>query len=391
MTDNTATILIVDDSGVNIQLLRNVLRRYNILDANNGPEAIRLSLSQPKPDLILLDVMMPGMDGYEVCRQIRRNEKTSDIPIIFVTGQTDPESILNGFEAGPIDYISKPFNVVELKVRVKTQVSIKMARDQNRRLVRKIESINQKLTDSIRYAQKIQKASLPKPEYLANLLPEHFILLKPLDIVSGDFYWVGEVDEYTVIAVADCTGHGVPGAIMSMFGVAFLHEIVGVKREKTPAVIINELRRILIEFLQQSEDSEVKDGMDISIISINSRNRRLEYAGAFMSVYHVRNGILTELKGDHMPVSYGEIKRPFKNNMLHYECGDCFYLLTDGYASQFGGPHGKKLKKSGLRRLLTELSNLTMSEQRKGFESFFDNWKGAGEQIDDVLMMGLKV
>lgn len=391
MTDNTATILIVDDSGVNIQLLRNVLRRYNILDANNGPEAIRLSLSQPKPDLILLDVMMPGMDGYEVCRQIRRNEKTSDIPIIFVTGQTDPESILNGFEAGAIDYISKPFNVVELKVRVKTQVSIKMARDQNRRLVRKIESINQKLTDSIRYAQKIQKASLPKPEYLANLLPEHFILLKPLDIVSGDFYWVGEVDEYTVIAVADCTGHGVPGAIMSMFGVAFLHEIVGVKREKTPAVIINELRRILIEFLQQSEDSEVKDGMDISIISINSRNRRLEYAGAFMSVYHVRNGILTELKGDHMPVSYGEINRPFKNNMLHYECGDCFYLLTDGYASQFGGPHGKKLKKSGLRRLLTELSHLTMSEQRKGFESFFDNWKGAGEQIDDVLMMGLKV
>lgn len=391
MTDNTATILIVDDSGVNIQLLRNVLRRYNILDANNGPDAVRLSLSEPKPDLILLDVMMPGMDGYEVCRQIRHNEKTNDIPIVFVTGQTDPESILNGFEAGAIDYISKPFNVVELKARVKTQLAIKMARDQNRRLVRKIETINLKLTDSIRYAQKIQKASLPKAEFLTKLLPEHFILLKPLDIVSGDFYWAGEVDDHTVIAVADCTGHGVPGAIMSMFGIAFLHEIVGVKREKTPAVIVEELRRILIEFLQQSEESEVKDGMDISIISIDSRNCRIEYAGAFMSVYHIQNGTLTELRGDHMPVSYGEIKRPFKNNMLRYKHGDQFYLLTDGYASQFGGPQGKKLKKSGLRRLLVELSHLSMQEQRKGFEAFFDDWKGAGEQIDDVLMMGLKV
>ncbi len=391
MTDLTPTILLVDDSPVNIEILTDSLSRYKLTTANNGEEALEIAFSRQKPDLILLDVIMPGMDGYEVCRFLKANELTRDIPIIFITGQTDPENILKGFESGAIDYITKPFNIIELQARVKTQLTIKMARDQNQRLIRKIEAINKKLTDSIEYAKKIQNASLPKPDFLNRVMPEHFVLLKPRDIVSGDFYWVGQVDAKLVIIAADCTGHGVPGAIMSMFGVAYLHEIVGKNGETHPATILNELRRIVIESLQQDEKSEVKDGMDISIVTIDVAHQQIEYAGAFNSILHIRDEALTILPADHMPVSYGEIDRSFKNHVFPYQKGDCIYMYSDGFASQFGGTNDKKLMQKGFREMIMTHHHHPMPEQRRIFNDFFVKWKGFNDQIDDVLLMGIRL
>lgn len=390
MGETRPTILLVDDSGVNLDVLNDALKRYHNLSARNGPAAIRLALSEPKPDLILLDVIMPGMDGYEVCRRLKANQQTHDIPIIFITAQNDSASILKGFEAGAIDYITKPFNIPELMARVKTQLTIKMARDQNIRLIQKIEAINTKLTTSIEYARKIQRASLPKCDFLEKVLPEHFVLLKPRDIVSGDFYWVGKVKNKVVTVVADCTGHGVPGAIMSMFGVAYLHEIVGNNGITKPSEIIDELRSIVIESLQQDVDSEVKDGMDISILTIDESEGLVEMAGAFNPVYLIRNNELTIIPADHMPVSIGETDRPFSNHRMNYEKGDCFYLFTDGFASQFGGPQNKKLKQIGFRNLLLENHSRPMNEQKPVYDQFFETWKGSCEQIDDVLLMGIR-
>jgi serine phosphatase RsbU (regulator of sigma subunit) len=333
---------------------------------------------------------MPGMDGYEVCRRLKANQQTYDIPIIFITAQNDSASILKGFETGAIDYITKPFNIPELMARVKTQLTIKMARDQNIRLIQKIEAINTKLTTSIEYARKIQRASLPKCDFLEKVLPEHFVLLKPRDIVSGDFYWVGKVKNKVVTVVADCTGHGVPGAIMSMFGVAYLHEIVGNNGITKPSEIIDELRSIVIESLQQDVDSEVKDGMDISILTIDESEGLVEMAGAFNPVYLIRNNELTIIPADHMPVSIGETDRPFSNHRMNYEKGDCFYLFTDGFASQFGGPQNKKLKQIGFRNLLLENHSRPMNEQKPVYDQFFETWKGSCEQIDDVLLMGIR-
>ena len=158
---------------------------------------------------------MPDMDGYSVCKLLKSNELTKDIPVIFITGQTDPSNVVKGFEVGGIDYIAKPFNMIELKARVNNHLAIKFGRDQNDRLMRKIEGINKKLTQNISYAKKIQEASLPKPSFMNRVLPEHFVMLKPRDVVSGDFYWVEQVDSKVVVVTADCTGHGVPGAIMS--------------------------------------------------------------------------------------------------------------------------------------------------------------------------------
>ncbi|MCU4174370.1 PP2C family protein-serine/threonine phosphatase [Carboxylicivirga sp. N1Y90] len=391
MTNQKPSILLVDDSPVNIDILKDSLARYNLYAAGDGDTALEIAFSRNKPDLILLDIIMPGLNGYEVCKFLKTNELTKDIPVIFITGQNDPESIIKGFEAGAVDFITKPFNTLELKARVKTQIAIKMARDQNQRLIWKIGAMNKKLTDSINYAQKIQNASLPKEEYLKEVLPEHFILLKPRDVVSGDFYWVGEVGSKVIVVAADCTGHGVPGAIMSMFGVAYLHEIIGKNEETQPAKILNELRRIVIESLQQHEESEVKDGMDISIVSIDKKKNELQFAGAFNPIILVRNNMLNIYPADHMPVSYGEIDRSFRNHTIKYENGDCLYMYSDGYASQFGGPKDKKLMQKGFKQLILDNHSHPMQEQKTIFNNFFEDWKGFNDQIDDVLLIGIKL
>ncbi|MCG8581865.1 MAG: fused response regulator/phosphatase [Bacteroidales bacterium] len=391
MTQLDPTILLVDDSAVNLEILQDALSRYNTVTAGNGDEAMEIAFSRNKPDLILLDIVMPGMDGYEVCKILKSNDLSKDIPIIFITGQHDSESVLKGFEAGAIDYITKPFNIMELKARVKTQLSIKMARDQNQRLIHKIRTVNKKLTDSIEYAQKIQTASLPSKEYMDDVLPEYFVMLKPRDIVSGDFYWIEQSDDKLIIVAADCTGHGVPGAFMSMFGVAYLHEIVGKNKITQPAEIINELRRIVIDSLRQDEDSEVKDGMDISIISIDKAKREIEFAGAFNDMLLVRNNEMKIYQADHMPVSIGESDNPYTNHVIPFESNDCIYLYSDGFPSQFGGPNDKKLMQKGFRNLLLENHHYSMTEQADIYTKFFDVWKGINDQIDDVLVMGIRL
>ncbi len=385
------TILLVDDSPVNLEILKEILSRYNTICASDGDMAMEIAFSRNKPDLILLDVVMPGMDGYEVCHILKSNDLSKDIPIIFITGQNDSTSILKGFEAGAIDYITKPFNMLELKARVKTQLSIKLARDQNQRLITKIRTVNKKLTDSIEYGKMIQTASLPQKEHLVKIMPEHFIMLKPRDIVSGDFYWVEELEDKLIIVVADCTGHGVPGAFMSMFGVAYLNQIVGKNGFTQPAEIINELRRIVINSLRQDKESGVKDGMDISIISIDKRSKQIEYAGAFNDMMLIRDNEVSIYEADHMPVSIGEIDKPYTNHVIDYQSNDCIYLYTDGFPSQFGGSNDKKLMQKGFRKLLHNHHQEPMQQQLQSYENFFATWKGVNDQIDDVLVMGIRL
>ncbi|MBS2098878.1 PP2C family protein-serine/threonine phosphatase [Carboxylicivirga linearis] len=391
MINTKPTILLVDDSQVNLEILKDSLSKYITISALNGDTAIELALSREKPDLILLDIIMPGMDGFEVCKILKSNEVTRDIPVIFITGQNDMDSIIKGFESGAVDFITKPFNILELKARVKTQVAIKMARDQNKRLIQKIGAINKKLTDSIEYAKKIQTASLPKKSELDRLLPEYFVMLKPRDIVSGDFYWVSEVRGKVIIVAADCTGHGVPGAIMSMFGVAYLHEIINDKGETEPAKILDRLREIVIQSLQQDEKSEIKDGMDISIVTIDKEKNELQFAGAFNPIILIRNDFLNIYPADHMPVAYGEVDRSFRNHTINYQNGDCLYMYSDGYASQFGGPNDKKLMQKGFRQLIMDHHNLPMDEQKIQFENFLTTWKGSTDQIDDILLIGIRL
>ncbi|MFT3737183.1 MAG: response regulator [Breznakibacter sp.] len=384
------TILIVDDSRVNVMLMKEILSQYHIVTASKGLDAIEQAQTDPIPNLILLDIMMPGIDGYEVCRRLKQNPNTKDIPVVFITAQTEAGYIIKGFDAGAVDYIPKPFKIPELQARVKSQITIKQAKDQNERLRRRIEEMNKQLTDSINYAEKIQLAGFPKKEYLRQVMPEHFILFKPRDIVSGDFYWAHKLGTKLVVVAVDCTGHGVPGAIMSVFGITFLRTIVEVQQETDPALILNKMRKDVIEALQQTEESEVKDGMDMSVVTIDYGTYTLEYAGALISAYLIRDNQMTVLSANRMSVSYNAESSPFTKQTVALEKGDCVYQFSDGFASQFGGKNNKKLKQSGLKKLLVSHAMLPMSEQLDAYQHFFNAWKGPNDQVDDVLLIGMR-
>ena len=276
-----------------------------------------------------------------------------------------------------------------------------------------IERQNQQITDSITYAKRIQQAILPSGEIADKIPGEHFILFKPKDIVSGDFYWATRVKEWLVVTVADCTGHGVPGAFMSMLGVSFLNEIVGKKGITSAGEILNFLRGSIIEALQQTgQQNEQKDGMDIALCSVNTLTLKLEFAGAYNSLYIVRNAgneaksdnagvkaegskpLLEELKGDKMPIAIYDNMEPFINYEMQLNKGDCIYLASDGYEDQFGGPNDKKFKSRNLKELLIMIADQSMTEQGKILDQKLGEWMTSHgriyEQVDDITVLGIK-
>jgi len=264
------------------------------------------------------------------------------------------------------------------------------------------------ITDSINYAKYIQSAILPQKEILDDFLKEYFILFKPKDIVSGDFYWTSSIENITVVAAVDCTGHGVPGALMSMLGVAFLNEIVNKEYITHPSVILRRMRKEVIRFLhQRGERGEQKDGMDIALCSIDYENMKIQFAGANNPLYLIRNEslinldidrkvtgnnhILYEVKGDRMPIGFHDTMDNFALHEIDLMKGDMLYLFTDGYADQFGGPLRKKFQYKNFKKLLLDHCNMPMSEQQYHLDKALKDWQGIYDQIDDILVVGIKV
>jgi len=224
-------ILIVDDNPQNLQVLGNILnnKEYEVEFATGGYQALEW-LDHKNFDLIILDIMMPGMSGFEVCETIKLDSVKKKIPIIFLTASTDTDSIVKGLELGAVDYVTKPFNHQELLARVATQVKIKRSQEQITCYLKEIESKNKLITYSIRYAQYIQNTVIRMNANISKVFPEYFIFFLPKDIVSGDFYWIHTFKDGIILAVMDCTGHGVPGALMSMIGITLMNEIVKYKQ-----------------------------------------------------------------------------------------------------------------------------------------------------------------
>jgi len=247
------------------------------------------------------------------------------------------------------------------------------------------------ITDSIHYALRIQTALLPSLELFSEKL-DHFVLYKPRDIVSGDFYWVAEIGPQIMIISADCTGHGVPGAFMSMLGVSFLNEIILNKGIIQPDQVINSLREEIIHALKQKEsDSEVKDGMDICVCLLDPEKRSLQFAGALCPLWILSKGELTEIKGDKMPVAIHETMIPFTNHWIDLKQGDTFYIFSDGFVDQFGGPNQKKYLSKNFKITLGEMQAKPMYEQGAELDRIFEEWREDVEQIDDVTVIGVRV
>jgi serine phosphatase RsbU (regulator of sigma subunit) len=256
-----------------------------------------------------------------------------------------------------------------------------------------VEEKNKDITDSIHYAHRIQKAILPSREHQQRMLPSSFILFKPKDIVSGDFYWIEQWGDKTIVAVIDCTGHGVPGAFMTFVAYSLLNEAVLEHGIDNPAAILNEMRRNLNKMLRQKNDSEaLRDGMDISICAFDFKKMELEYAGAYNPLWYIRKNVLKEIKADKQPIGiFMDVPQPFTNHVLKLEKGDSLYLFTDGYADQFGGDKGKKFKYKSLQELLISIHEKTGEEQKHELDNTFESWKGNLQQLDDVCIFGVRV
>lgn len=269
-----------------------------------------------------------------------------------------------------------------------------------------VEIQNKEILDSINYALRLQKAILPEKEHLEEALKESFVLFKPKDIVSGDFYWVARKEEETLLAAVDCTGHGVPGALVSMVGSNNLDRCIGEFGLRKPSEILDKLKELVVATFESTDD-EVKDGMDITLINLryiskgNETIGVLNYSGANNPLWIIRkdakpplpneDGDLQEIKADKQPIGKFDYGKPFTNHEVELYPGDCVYLFTDGYADQFGGPLGKKFRYKTLKNLLLQIHHLPMSEQRNVLDETFENWRGELSQIDDVCVIGVRI
>ena len=255
-----------------------------------------------------------------------------------------------------------------------------------------IEMKNNNITASITYASNIQQAVMPSKELIGRLIPESFILNKPRDIVSGDFYWISERDGKIIIAVADCTGHGVPGAFMSLLGITLLNEIVDTRGIVHSDMIVTRLRELVVHLLQQGRpDITTRDGMDISLCVIDTGSKTFQYTGAMNDLVFIHEGSISVLKADRMTVSASESYDKFTLNEKSYTPGDIIYLFTDGYKDQFGGEFDRKFLKTAFYTTLFEVSSLSIEEQGEFLEDKLSEWMKNNDQTDDITVMGIRL
>jgi serine phosphatase RsbU (regulator of sigma subunit) len=258
---------------------------------------------------------------------------------------------------------------------------------------RQIEQQRIDITDSIQYASRIQKALMLSPEELDKMFPSYFVLNKPKDIVSGDYYWVSKKQNKLFIAVADCTGHGVPGAFMSIMGINFLNEIVNKPEAPNANEILNELRDHLIKSLGQTGDrDEARDGMEMALCVVDVDNKKIQFSGAFRPLYLMSNGQLKVFRGDRMPIGiYNEEEVCFTNKEFPFREDDIIYMFTDGYVDQIGGPHRKTFKSIRFKALLKEIYQKPLKEQGMILREEVEIWRSGQEQIDDIMVLGVKL
>lgn len=415
MTSNgNYTILVADDSEADLTYAEQVLASHfdghQILLAHDGMELCQMAIDH-RPDLVIADLEMPGMNGIDAIHFLKKNPITRNIPIIVLTVH---ESFDKALDAGAVDFIRKPFEKTHLVLRVKSALQLVEAHrsverhkleleKRNQRIKRQHEAVlqqkniialkNQAIYDDLKYAKRIQDAFLPNPEEIEQALSQYFILNLPKNVVGGDFYWIDKQDDHIVLTVADGTGHGVSGALMHMMGLIFLNQIVKGRKFESPSEILEELREYVITSLHQKGNTfEAQGGMDMALCMIDLEKRKLLFSGANNPIYIINNQGLKEIRGDRMPVGINIMHhKPFTNQEIQLNRGDTLYLFTDGYADQFGGDKGQKFRYKYFKELLRSNHGIAMKKQKDILQKTFLQWKGDYEQIDDVMVMGIKI
>jgi phosphoserine phosphatase RsbU/P len=390
---DSSSILIVDDNKANLQVLGGILQKEGIPVefALDGKSALTW-LGKRRFDLVLLDIMMPGMDGYQVCSAMKNNPEICDIPVIFITAQTDTESIIKGFNTGAIDYVTKPFIQDELLARVKTHIKAVKSKQQILEYLTEIEEHNKDISNSIAYARNIQNAVLNTTPIQQDNLPDYFVLNKPKNVLSGDFSWINFLNNQIFFAVMDCTGHGVPGALMSILGATLLNETIIHEEIVQPDKILEVLRRKLISALGQNKDIvDVKDGIEGSVINFNPTTSEVKYAGTQNPLLHFCDHKMDEIKPDKIPIGFYEKQTKYSLKTIQVKKGDMIYMFSDGFMDQFGGPDSKKIMSRRFKEFLFKINALPLDTQKTKLLEYLLWWQKDLEQTDDILVVGIRI
>jgi len=389
-TTTDARVLIVDDAPENVDILGDILKDYKRSVALNGERALKIASGSTPPDIILLDIMMPGMDGFEVCQKLKENPITKDIPVIFITGKSEVEDEARGLTLGAVDFIPKPISRPVVLARVKNHLELSLARKKLAEQKDQLQAQNKFMTDSIDYAKRIQTAILPSHERLVKLFGNSFLIFRPKDIVSGDFFWFGQLGSKKIIAAVDCTGHGVPGAFMSMIGNTLLNEIVNVKKLDDPGQILNALDMGIIHELNKDVTESTFDGMDVAICIFDEENKTVRFASAFRPLFYIMHNQFCELKGDRKSIGDNRKKIEYNVNTIEWIPGTYFYMMSDGYIDQ-NNLNNEKYGTKRFRELLKSIYQLPPDKQKERLLDEFVNHKGDEPQRDDVTVIGLQI
>lgn len=411
-------ILLVDDEQDIHSAIRLALdnfsyegKKIKFFDAYSGEEAKKILSENTDIACILLDVVMETSHaGLDFVKFIREELQNPFIRVVLWTGQpgyAPKKDVVLSYEIN--DYKTKTdltndniFIVVLSSIRAYNAIMTIESYRQNleQKVIERTQTIEQqkkKILDSISYAEKIQRSILPTEEVVQKYFPESFIMFRPRDVVSGDFYWINPINETSVmIAVADCTGHGVPGAFMSMIGNTLLNEIVATKQITNPAEVLNQLNLSIIESLTKhagTEDAQT-DGMDISICKVNFADKTLEIAMANHVMLAYSNNGIQDIIGNNDSIGgiFSMRQTPdFKNITIPFTSGMRIFMFSDGILDQFNGVNKEKFSKKRLEEVISNNRNVSIKEQGKLIEKEFINWKGEHPQLDDVLLLGIQL
>lgn len=391
-----AKVLVIDDLEINLKLLSEILEKNKITvtTCNSGKDAVKIA-NDFNPDLILLDIAMPEKDGFDVCSELKNSEKTKNIPVIFLTALNNTNDVVKGLKLGAVDYLTKPYKAQELITRINSHIDLKKAKDLINKQNEELKLNNLQLTKSLHYAKHIQDKLLPKESSFKKYFKDYFLVYMPKHIVSGDFYWLTNQSDLTFLAVIDYTGHGMPGALMSMIGNTLLNEIIIKNQIYDPGKILNELNEEIIKTLNiGNEFSDIdSEGMDISICAVDKKNKQIKVASANQDVCYIQNNEFKKIEGDIISIGRKFSKNETINFITHsidISLPTYIYLCTDGYQDQFGGPENKKYQTINFEKILHKNHTLPFADQKQFLVEHFQKWKAEVEQTDDILVIGFK-
>lgn len=399
------------------------LNNYIVESAENGRKGLEKALEMT-PDLVICDVLMPKLDGWGTLVEFKKVESLFCIPFIFLTAKSTMHDLRKGMNLGADDYLTKPFSPKELLGIISRQLkkvdTVKIKEVKNRVLevknamdnaVFKEKIKNIEFNQSLEYAKKVQNVILPNKKTMNSLFSNYFGFFLPKDIISGDFFWVKEIGGLTLVAVADCTGHGVPAALLTMICYEQLNLTVERYGCRNPQDILLKTNELIIDFMKSNGNEQMNDGMDIVLCSIDSDYKILRFAGAKRPLYIVTDEIdsiradenrinllsndktrmLYEIKGDRNSIGAPHPDFIIKEQVFEYKSNDMIYLSSDGVIDQFGGNNIKRFKSKNFKQLLLSINEKDMVSQKDSIENSFNTWKGLEDQTDDVAVLGIKL